>query len=78
MINVGCKFGPDDLSPDTWDGLILIARERQKISNKIDDARRRKEPEQLPKEAQKKVDTLRKETGIPPPGQSIFAQKKMR
>jgi len=73
MINVGCKFAPDDLSPDTWDGLIMIARERQRIMNLVDDQRRKgDENEKLPPEQQKRVAEVRKEMKIPPPGKSVF------
>lgn len=28
-INVGCKYGPNDLAPEVWSDLILLAQERQ-------------------------------------------------
>lgn len=80
MINVGCKFGPNDLLPDDWDGLIVLAQERQWMHTKLDEARDKRDKKgkdhPVDSEAQKKIDEQRKELGIPAPGQSIFPRSR--
>lgn len=74
MINVGCKFGPDDLQPEAWDHLIIFAQEKAWITRKVDDQRREKDSPHpgLSAEAVKEIEKIRKEEGIPAPGHSIF------
>jgi hypothetical protein len=79
MIAVGCKFGPDDLDPATWTGLITISSERQKLLDKISE-RRKVEHQKgedpiasgVDAEGKKKIADARTEMGIPPPGVSLF------
>ena len=35
MHNVGCTFGPNDLSPYEWDELIVLAQERQRMDEAV-------------------------------------------
>jgi len=78
MVNVGCKFGPNDLSPELWDGLVLLAVERQRMERLIrkqqDTARER---ERGSPEAQHAVNAMRKADHIPPPGESLFGKSKV-
>jgi hypothetical protein len=81
MINVGCKFGPNDLAPDAWDHLILLAQERQWIRKKVDDQKKKTKagPEAgLTTEGKAAIQKQRRELGIPPPGQSIFVGQQHR
>lgn len=74
MVNVGCKFAPDDLSPQEWDELIVLSQERNWMSEHI---RKRKDGEkQQQREVQKTVEAVRKDAGVPPPGGSLFPRKK--
>lgn len=74
MVNVGCNFGPDDLSPETWDELIVLHRERNKVRDQIAEQRKRANEEHpnLGPEAQKLIAEQRRELGIPPPGVPIL------
>lgn len=72
MINVGCKFGPDDLEPQVWDGLIAIAMEKKWIQDRID--AKTKGP--LPQDSQQKVVEARAKDKIPQPGGTIFPQSR--
>lgn len=72
LINVGCHFGPDDLSPETWDGLIAMALERQFIDRLVEKRREQR------KKFEDGLDKARAATGVPPPGQSLFSGKKRR
>lgn len=79
MINVGCKFGPNDLAPEIWTELIVLAQERSWVQGEIDRQRREnKEAVQVDPLAQKELDKVRREQGIPPVGQSIFANRPRR
>jgi hypothetical protein len=69
MVNVGCKFGPNDLTPDTWDQLVALALERQFVQGLLDRRREKKgETEHRNKEAHR-------QTGIPAPGGTFFKSK---
>jgi len=74
MINVGCTFGPDDLSYEQWSDLIILATERQWMDARIEEQRDRI------RDAKQKADAAmteaRKQSGTPPPGQSLFSGKK--
>lgn len=70
MVNVGCKFLMNDLTPQEWDELITLAIERQWMDERV-----RKQQEDRQQEIQsvdKIADEGRRELGIPPPGGSIF------
>jgi len=70
MINVGCKFGPNDLSAETWRELVWFEQEKQWLDDKLS-----KHRETLAKKtvAEKQaIDRQRQELGISPPGQSLF------
>ena len=70
MSNVGCQFGPNDLSPYEWDELILLAQERQRMDESV---RRHKDKT---RSADRTQAVARKEAGVPPPGASLFTVKK--
>lgn len=73
MINVGCKFGPDDLDFGQWDDLITLAIERQWMDRQVDEQRDR--IRDAAKKAEAALTEARKESGVPPPGQSLFPTK---
>ena len=74
MISVGCHFLPNDLDYDQWQDLILLANERQWMEAQVEAQR-----EQI-RDAKAKMDAAmaeaRKESGVPPPGQSLFGKKR--
>ena len=70
MHNVGCTFGPNDLSPYEWDELIVLAQERQRMDEAV-----RKHRDKS-RSADQTVATARKDTGVPAPGASLFSVKK--
>jgi hypothetical protein len=73
MISIGCKFGPNDLPPEVWDQLILLAQERSWIREKVDKQKNKRDPNSgLSKEGKAALEKQRKELGVPAPGQSIF------
>lgn len=41
MVNVGCKFGPNDLDPATWEELIWLAMERGRMDRLVNAAKDR-------------------------------------
>lgn len=73
LIQVGCKFGPNDLTPDQWRDLIILAQERNWIDERVQAHREqlRKEQEQI----DRALAEARRQSGIPPPGQSIFPHR---
>lgn len=73
MVNVGCKFGPNDLRPEQWRDLITLAQERHWMDDKVQEHREvaRKEQEKI----DKAMAEARKLSGAPPPGQSLFPKK---
>lgn len=70
LINVGCKFGPNDLDPDTWDELIAMALERQFVDRLVA-VRREKNQHQ-----ESKLRETRQATGVPQPGGTLFEHSK--
>lgn len=78
MIAVGCKFGPSDLDPETWDHLIVLHTERNWILKKLEDQRKEaRDPHPwLGEEGKKALEQHRNEKGIPGPGQSLFSKVK--
>ena len=72
MINVGCKFGPNDLAPEQWSELIIMAEERNWMDRRIDRFRERKRKGD--REVESALSKGRKELNIPPPGQAIFSK----
>lgn len=75
MVNVGCKFAPNDLDPRTWSELIMMALERQRMDDllrKGKDAQSRKDKPTPEAEAALRVS--RKELGMPETGTSLFPQ----
>lgn len=76
MINVGCKFGPNDLAPDQWSQLIVMAEERNWMEKRIDQFRERQRKGQ--REIDKALSKGRKELNIPAPGGSIFSKPAAR
>ena len=74
MVHVGCKFAPNDLGPDQWRDLIILAEERAYVDGVVDKKR---------EEVRKEIDAMekaqaaaRQQAGIPPPGQSAFPRKR--
>lgn len=70
LINVGCHFGPNDLSPETWDALIAMALERQFIDRLVEHRQKKRQ------EFDAQLDKARAATGVPPPGRTLFKGKK--
>jgi hypothetical protein len=70
MINVGCKYGPNDLEPSTWDHLIVLASERAFVDRILDRRRDRNKRDEAG------VNRARQQGGLPLPGQTIFPTSK--
>jgi hypothetical protein len=70
LINVGCKFGPNDLAPHVWDELLAMALERQFMESLVDHRRERARAQDSA------VSKARQQTGLPQPGQTIFAHSR--
>jgi len=70
LINVGCKFQPDDLPPRVWDELVAMALERQFVDRLVD-KRRAKGRQQ-----DRAIQQARTQTGLPPPGGTLFKHSK--
>ena len=70
LINVGCKFQPDDLPMHVWDELIAMALERQFVDRIVDKRRSRH------RQQDRALQQARKQTGLPPPGGTIFKHSK--
>lgn len=66
LINVGCKFGPDDLPARVWDELLAMALERQFVDTLVEWRRDRQRAQE------RSVSKARQQTGLPGPGQTIF------
>ena len=66
LINVGCKYGPNDLEPSTWDHLLILASERAFV-DKVVDARRDKG-----RRSDAGMARARQVTNTPAPGSTIF------
>lgn len=66
LINVGCKFRPDDFPAHVWDELIALALERAFVDRLVDQQRRRSQ------EQEHQLSRARAATGVPPPGGTIF------
>lgn len=73
LVNVGCHFLSNDLTPETWDQLITVALERQFIEEKKRE--KDKEDNLSPSEARAREE-IRQRDKIPPKGQSLFPQRK--
>jgi|PlaIllAssembly_1097288.scaffolds.fasta_scaffold19329_4 hypothetical protein len=73
MVNVGCKFGPNDLKPDQWRDLIVLAQERNWIDERVQEHREKAREEQA--QIDKAMAEARKASGVPSPGQSLFPGK---
>ncbi len=76
MINVGCKFGPNDLAPEQWTELIMMAEERNWMDKRIDQFRERRRKGQ--REIDEAMSKGRKELSIPAPGGAIFSKPAVR
>jgi hypothetical protein len=66
LINVGCKYQPDDLPPRVWDELIAMALERQFVDRLVDQRRNKN------RQQDRAINQARKQTGLPPPGGTLF------
>lgn len=66
MISVGCKYGPNDLTPDVWDHLIILSSERA-FADRILDGRRDKH-----RQDDQQMQKARAQTGMPAPGGTLF------
>lgn len=69
-INVGAKYGPNDLEPQTWDHLLVLASERAFMDRLLD---KRREGRRGNDAAMQKA---RQQTGLPAPGGTLFAHSK--
>lgn len=70
LINVGCKFRPDDLPASVWDELIAMALERAFVDKLVDQQREKHRREDTA------MSKARAATGTPPPGQTMFKTSK--
>jgi hypothetical protein len=66
LVNVGCKYGPNDLAPDVWDHLLILAAERAFV-DKVVEGRRDKG-----KRSDAEMAKARQVTGAPAPGGTLF------
>jgi hypothetical protein len=66
LINVGCKYGPNDLPARVWDELVTMALERQFVDRVIDQRRARNQRQE------QAMGKARQQTGLPNPGGTIF------
>lgn len=69
-INVGCKYQLDDLPMHVWDELVAMALERQYVDRIVDKRRSRRGQQD------RALAQARKQTGLPPPGGTIFQHSK--
>jgi hypothetical protein len=70
MVNVGCKFGPNDLPADVWDQLVTLAMERAFVDRLVQKRHDRQGHEN------RAMGKARATTGVPPPGGTLFPTKK--
>lgn len=70
LVNVGCKFRPDDLAPDVWDQLMALSMERSFLDRLIEERREKQHKEDVA------INKARAATGHPPPGGTIFPHSK--
>jgi hypothetical protein len=75
MVNVGCKFGPNDLDPDTWGELVALAIERARMDRLIHAAKdkAREGGAKETRETEEALRASREQLGIPGAGKSLFA-----
>lgn len=66
LIDVGCHFAPDDLPPAVWDELILLEGEKALVDRVLDKRRDQKGRED------REMGKARAQTGVPPPGGTLF------
>ena len=76
MVNVGCKFAPNDLDPRTWSELVMLALERQRMEDLLRKGRDTKRDKPSP-EAEAAFRASRKELGMPEGGGSLFPQSRL-
>ena len=70
MINIGCHYGPGDLTPETWDQLLTLNLERSFVDRLVQHRRDTKQEDEV------NVGKARAQTGIPGPGGNIFTPSK--
>lgn len=73
MINVGCKFSPNDLEWDQWRDLQVVSIERQWIQEQVRELRDTLREDT--KQAHEGMAAARQAAGVPGPGQSLFGGK---
>ena len=66
LVNVGCKYGPDDLPAHVWDELVTLSVERMRLERIIDRRRERQRTQNQQEMA------ARDKAGTPQPGQTLF------
>jgi hypothetical protein len=76
LLTLGCKVGLDDLPVRVWDELLILASERQRMDAVVREARDESRAKDV--EADRKIAAARKESGVPPPGVSLFPPKRVR
>lgn len=79
MVNVGCKFGPNDLDPQSWEELICLAMERSRIDRLVTAAKDREREGGAPKATPAEAAALRanrEQLGVPAAGQSLLPPAK--
>ncbi|HET9562679.1 MAG TPA: hypothetical protein VFP01_11265 [Propionibacteriaceae bacterium] len=66
LINIGLKYGPDDLEASTWDHLLILASERAFVDRILDGRRdKHRQDDQMMQRA-------RSASGTPAPGGTLF------
>jgi hypothetical protein len=70
LIQIGCKYQPDDLPPRVWDELLAMALERQFVDRLVEHRRAKGRREE------QAVNKARQATGLPPPGGTVFTPSK--
>lgn len=70
LINIGCKYGPNDLEPQTWDHLLILGSERSFV-DRVVDGRRNKD-----RQSNAALSKARAQTGVPAPGGTLFKPSK--
>jgi len=76
LINFGCKLGLDDLPSQVWDELLILGSERQRMDAVVREQKDESRAKDV--EAERKMAAARKESGVPPPGVSLFPSKRVR
>lgn len=74
MINIGCHFGPDDLTAATWDQLFVLNIERSFVDRLVEHHRDKDRQQQ--DGLQDGLNKARAHSGAPPPGGTMFSHSR--